>query len=97
MNHRINVHYLIANLVVNCFQFFNFKDESQGLEINQSKYNVVNCFQFFNFKDESQEYNYDENVSLVVNCFQFFNFKDESQAWSNRHKRKSRCELLSVL
>ena len=41
--------------VVNCFQFFNFKDNSQEELARIEGITVVNCFQFFNFKDNSQD------------------------------------------
>ena len=53
-------------MVVNCFQFFNFKDQSQVLLQQQALAEVVNCFQFFNFKDQSQESQVVEVV--VVGC-----------------------------
>ena len=46
-----------AVAVVNCFQFFNFKDYSQGVRGLMANLMVVNCFQFFNFKDYSQAAN----------------------------------------
>ncbi|KPM33099.1 Hypothetical protein I595_1 [Croceitalea dokdonensis DOKDO 023] len=40
---------------MNCFQFFNFRDYSQGVRLLIVTLLVVNCFQFFNFRDYSQD------------------------------------------
>ncbi len=55
MIHRTVFPGLVDELVVNCFQFYNFMDDSQaryGFDLSEV---VVNCFQFYNFMDDSQD------------------------------------------
>ena len=42
-------------VVVNCFQFLNFNEDSQDPNKNAQHGRVVNCFQFLNFNEDSQE------------------------------------------
>ena len=51
--------------VVNCFQFSNFREDSQEILKGKIKANVVNCFQFSNFREDSQAR---ENGSSISIC-----------------------------
>ena len=78
--------------VVNSFQNFIFKDDSQPIWKEGFRLYVVNSFQNFIFKDDSQQVSRTISWRRVVNSFQNFIFKDDSQLLSYHNYQRLRCE-----
>ena len=64
--HRCPDKLLEPVIVVNCFQFCNFMDDSKAIKKINAMDGVVNCFQFCNFMDDSQAF--ESNLTNNTGC-----------------------------